>query len=229
MTRNMRRLAPLAGVVYVGLMVALLSLPSSPDAKASGQKVVSFLSAHHTSVHVADFVLAYAAIALVVYFASLATYLRRRGAQILSTTTIGGAVMAAAGLCVAAGINESEVDQYKRLSPTAAQTLNLLNSDLFAILLFAGLCLATTSAGISMLRTASFPKAVGIITIVIGAGFGTGFAAWIAFMASGLLTLYVAGYLFRQYSRPEQITMPDVPAARVTTDVPVTVAETTSG
>jgi len=225
-----RALAPLAGVVYVGLMVAVLSLPSSPDSKAGGAKLITFYREHHTSTRVSEFMLAYAAIAVVVFFASLATYLRQRGAQVLASTTVAGAVVMAAGLCLAAGVTEAGVDQYKRLSDSAAQTLNLLQNDAFAILLFAGLALAVTSAGVSMLLTKAMHKAIGIITVVIGVAAATGFASWIGFMASGLLTLFLAVYLFREYNRPDEITLPEVAAtAQVPAEATAVTEQPTTG
>lgn len=213
MNARARRLAPFAGYVMVALIVVILTTTGdTPDAKASGAKVVTFFQHHKTSTHVADFLLAYAALAAVVYFTAVANYLRSRGSQVLATTAIGGAILAAAALCVGAGVNEALVDQPGRLTPDVAQSLNLLGNDLFGIMLFVGFALATTSMGVAMLRTKSVPTALGVVTTIVGVGFATGIVSWFAFLASGPLTLVIAAYVYSRSARPAEITLPDIPA-----------------
>lgn len=210
MNARARRLAPFAGYLMVAcLVVVITATGSTPDAKDSGAKVIAFFTHHKTSTHVSDFLLAYAALAAVVYFTAVAGFLRSRGSQLLASTTIGGAILAAAGLCLAAGLDEALVDQPGRLSTTSAQALNLLNNDMFGILLFAGFALATTSAGVAMLRTKALPTALGVVTTIVGVGFATGIASWFAFMASGPLTLVIAAYVYARSAQPSEITLPD--------------------
>jgi hypothetical protein len=209
MNARARRLAPFAGYLMVAFLVVVVTTSNSPDAKASGAKVIAFFTHHKTSTHVQDFFLAYAAIAAIVYFAALATFLRNRGAQILAATTVGGAVLMAAGLCVGAGMNEALAEQPGRLSASAAQALNLMGNDAFGVLLFAGLALATTSAGVAMLRTKALPTALGVITTIVGVAAGTGILSWFAFMATAPLTLVVAAYVYSRSARPSEITLPD--------------------
>jgi hypothetical protein len=212
MTRiRARALAPLAGVAFVGLVIAALAMPETPDATASGAKVKAFLAAHHTATRATDVLFAFAGLAALLFFASVAVYLRRKGSQILSSTTLAGGAITCASLLAAVGVQESMLDQHKRLSTDAAQALNLLSNNLFAPLLFGGMCVAVLSAGVAMLRTHSFPKAAGIVTTVVGAAYLTVVLAWFAFMATGLVTLYVAGYLFREYNRPDEVTLPEAP------------------
>ncbi|MDQ1684564.1 MAG: hypothetical protein QOC82_1301 [Frankiaceae bacterium] len=210
MNARARRLAPFAGYLMVALIVVVLTTTGdSPSAKDSGAKVVAFFTHHKTSTHVADFLLAYAALATVVYFVAVANFLRSRGSQVLASTTIAGGVLAAAGLCVGAGLNEALTDQPGRLSAPAAQALNLLGNDLFGILLFAGFALATLSTGVAMLRTKALPTALGVVTTIVGVAFATGIASWFAFMATGPLTLVVAAYVYSRSARPAEITLPE--------------------
>jgi hypothetical protein len=205
-----RRLAPFAGYLMVALIVAaLFTVSDTPDAKDSGAKVIAYFTHHRTSTHVQDFFFAYAALAAIVYFTSVATYLRSRGSQILATTAVAGGVMFATGLGVAVGVNEALADRPAQMSATTAQTLNLLSNDLFGVLLFAGLALATTSLGVAMLRTHALPTALGVVTTIVGVGAGTGIVSWFAFMATGPLTLVVAPYVYSRMGRPSEISLPD--------------------
>jgi len=214
MNARARRLAPFAGYLMVALIfVGLAVVSDSPDSKASGAKVIAFVQHHKTAIHVQTFLLAYAALAAVVYFASIAQFLRTRGSQVLATTTVAGAALFASGLCVAVGINESLADQPGRLSESAAQTMNVLGQDVFAILMFAGLALAMGSAGVAMLRTKSLPIALGVITTIAGVAAGTGIVAWFGFLGTGVLTLVIAPYVYSRTGTPAEITLPDATVA----------------
>lgn len=214
MSSRARRLAPFAGYLMVACIVAgLSSVSNSPDSKDSGAKVIAFFTHHKTAVHVQDFLLAYAALAAIVYFTSLANFLRARGSQILATTTVAGAGLLAAGLCIGAGLNEALADRPAQLNATSAQALNVLSNNLFGVLMFAGLALATTSAGVAMLRTQALPKALGIVTTIVGVAAATGFMGWPAFLATGPLTLVVAPYLYSRMGRPTEIALPDATVA----------------
>lgn len=210
MNARARRLAPFAGYLMVALVFAAIATTSNtPDAKASGAKVIAYFTHHKTNIHVQDFLLAYAALAAVVYFTAVANFLRSRGSQILATTMVAGGVLMAGGLCVGAGLNEALTDQPARMSTATAQALNLLSNDVFGVLLFAGLALATTSAGVAMLRTKAVPTALGVVTTIVGVAAGTGILSWFAFMGTGLLTLAIAPYVYARSGQPSEITLPD--------------------
>jgi hypothetical protein len=225
MNARARRLAPFAGYLMVVLIfLAIASTSNTPDAKASGAKIVAYFTHHKSNVHVQDFLLAYAALAAVVYFTAVASFLRSRGSQILASPTMAGGVLLGAGLCLGAGVNEALTDQPARMSTATAQALNLLSNDVFGVLLFAGLALATASAGVAMLRTKALPTALGVVTTIVGVAAGTGFLSWFAFMATGLLTLVVAPYIYSRMGSPAEITLPEA-----TVEIPAqTTAESTT-
>lgn len=210
MTNRAKRWAPFAGVVMVALIVIAIAVDSgAPDAKASGAKVITFVHTHQTKIHAADFLFAYAALAAIVYFSSLASYLRSRGADVLATVTFGGGVLMAGGFCFSAGLGEAVVDQPGRLSPQTAQTLNLLVNDSWWMLMIVGLTTATLAAGVSALRTRSLPKALGIVMVVVGVVGASGVLSWFAVLASVPLTAVIAGYLYQRIGRPSEITVPE--------------------
>src|SRR3954452_14405108 len=103
MTDRFKRLAPLSGVLMVAAIVVMLTLPSTPDSTASGAKVIAFYRHHHTAIYVAGTLAAYAGLLAVLYFSSVASYLRSRGSDLLATTTVVGGAIFGAGLLVAAG------------------------------------------------------------------------------------------------------------------------------
>jgi hypothetical protein len=159
-------------------------------------------------------VFAYAGVCAVVFYAGVASYLRWRGSDLLATLTVAGGVLAAVGFALGAGSTAALADKTSKISPDAAQALNQINEDIFFIALFGGLALATLSMGISMLRTQAMPKALGIITVIVGVVAVSGIGSWFGFLGSGPLTLAIAWYLYERTGRPDTITMPDVPAQR---------------
>jgi hypothetical protein len=217
MTNKVARWVPLTGIVYVGAMLGVLLGPSSPDTTASGNTVIAWYEKHHTAVSVQTFLLAYAAVLGVMFFGSLCSYLRQRGAGQLTTVMFGGAVIQAVALGVGAGTSLALNDHTSRLTEGSAQTLNLINSDGFAILLFSGLSLTMLTAGIAILHTRALPVWLGWVTVVIGIGALTGVGSWFAFMATGLWILGVATVLIVQAHKSPQISLPD---ARTSTEKP---------
>ena len=218
MTDRYKRLAPFAGVLMVGLVLVALFLPQEPDAKASGAKTIAFYTKHHTAVNAASICLVFAAVAAVLYFTSVAAYLRRCGSQLLSATaTVGGALFAS-GLLLAGGLLWAANDAVKHQATATAQALNILQNDAWAPMMFAGLAIATLSIGVAMLRTNAVPTALGVVTTVVGVSLFTFVLSWFAFMASGLLTIVIAGYVYVRQGRPDAITLPEIPQARTTTE-----------
>jgi hypothetical protein len=216
-----RRVPLISGVAFVGLLVAALVMGSTPGSGSSGAKIISFYTTHHGRSNAAVLLLGYGAVMAVIFYANVAGFLRSRGSDLLATLTIAGGVIVAVALLLAAGTTAALTDKTSTLSAGAAQALNQMNEDLFFVALFAGLMLATTSIGIAILRTKALPKALGIVTLVVGVVAVSGIGAWFAFLATGPLALVLAGYIYQRQGQPASITMPDVPDARQPADATV--------
>lgn len=204
-----KQLAPLAGVIFVAGVVTAIVLGQTPDSTSSGTKVIAYYQHHHTAINVAAYSLAYAAAAAILYFASVAGYLRRCGADLLATTTVIGGAICGGALLVGTGLLAAANDAPGKMPADVARTLNIAQTDVFVPMLFVGLAVATLSMGVAMLRTKALPKALGIITVVVGVVAFSGIGSWFAFMASGPLTLVIAGYVYQRLGRPDQIRLPD--------------------
>jgi hypothetical protein len=198
----------------VAALVVAVAIGSTPDAGSSGTKVVDHFTSHHGRMNADIVLLAYSSVMAVAFYAGMASYLRRRGSDLLATITVVGGAIMAVGLCLAAGATEAINDHTSKLSPDAAQALNNLNEDIFFVAIFSGMALVTLAIGLSILRTQAMPKALGIITVIVGVVALSGIGSWFGFMAGGPLTLVLAGYLYQRTGQPEQITMPDVPDQR---------------
>ena len=215
-----RLVPPIAGVMFVALCAVGVALGSTPDSGSSGAKVLAYYQSHHGRQSAEVFLFAYAAIVALVFYAGMAAYLRRRGSAVLATLTVVGGAVAAVGFALGAGATAALTDKTSKISADAAQALNQISEDIFFIALFGGLSVATLAMGISMLRTHAMPKALAIVTVIVGVGLISGIGSWFGFMASGPLTLVLAGYLYQRNGQPESVTMPDVPEQRVDAPAP---------
>jgi hypothetical protein len=151
---QLSRLAPLSGLVFVGLLlVAFFALPSSPDSKASAAKAVSFFTAHRHSQFAVAFLVWYA----VIFGAALRSYLRSRGgSDMLINLSLIGMGFFAVAFSVAAGLLYAAADVPAKISPSAEQALNVLQNDVFPPI-FVGIALFMLGAGLAVVRAAAKP------------------------------------------------------------------------
>ena len=171
MADRYKRLAtPVSAVVMVGGVVTALLMPQTPDTTASGEKVIAFFHAHHTAMYVAAFSVSYAAAAAVLFFVSVAAYLRTRGSQVLAATTVVGGTVFASGALLGAGLLVAANDAPGRMTADVARTLNILQDDVFFLAVVAGLGICFLSIGVAGLRTKALPKWLGIVLLIEGAG-----------------------------------------------------------
>ena len=215
MTDRWKRLVPpVAGVAMVVSLVVAVVLGNSPDSGSSGAKVLAWYQSHHGRANAVTVLLAYASAMAAVFYTGMGSYLRRRGSDILATLTIVGGAVLAVGLGLAAGSTAALTDKTSKIQPAAAQALNQVSEDIFFVALFGGLAIATLAIGISALRTKALPKALGIITVIVGVVAFSGIGSWFGFMGAGVLNLVLAGYLYQRTGQPHEITLPEVPEQR---------------
>src|SRR4051812_46170333 len=168
MVDRWKRLAPLSGVVFVALVTVAISTGNPPDTDEGGAKAIAYFASHRGLTWAQILMLGYAGLFAVVFYSSVASFLRRHGADLTATLIVVGGALMAVALAIGAGATAAIVEHPKRLSPDAAQALNLLQSDIFFVALFMGLTLVTLAMGVAMLRTKALPKALGIVTVIVG-------------------------------------------------------------
>jgi hypothetical protein len=216
MTDRWKRLIPpLAGVGLVGCVVtAFVLMGGSPGAGDSGAKVTAWFTSHHDRAVTAGYFFAYACAVAVVFYIGMAGYLRRLGSQVLAALTAAGGIVMAGGLVFGSGLLIAMTDSTSKLGDNTVQTLNQLGSDAPWMAMVVGSAVATLAIGIASLRTQAFPKALGIVTVVVGVVQVLGPISWFGLMATAPLTLVWAGYLYQRTGQPASITIADVPDQR---------------
>jgi hypothetical protein len=119
----------------------------------------------------------------------------------LAATAFGGAVLFAVGGGLAAGLQFALVDVPSKLSPAAAQALNLLENDMSVFALTAGVAVLLMAPGIAIVRTRLLPVWLGWIAIVI-AVVGLTPVGFFAFLAAGLWTLVASILIYTRHDSP---------------------------
>lgn len=169
MSDRLVRLAPLTGVVFALLSgVTFAITPSSPSAHANGAKVIAFYE-DHRSVERVSVLIGVFALGFFMFFATaLRGYLRRtRSVEGLGALVLAAAVLLTLGLAVSGGFAFALADAPDRLTPAAAQTLNLLDEDVFFAMPL-GIGLFGIASGLAILRGAPLPNWLAWVAIVLG-------------------------------------------------------------
>jgi hypothetical protein len=190
------RYAPLTGVVFVVIVVAVFAIGgSTPDAHDSTAEVASYYTKHRDKQMALAFILAIGA-AFLPFFA---THLRRTldwagGTGRLANAAFGGAVLATVGFWILATVHLALADSAGKTPPLVTQSLNVLDGNDF-IPAAAGMGVLVLASGLSILRHRALPRWLGWAGLVIGILVFTP-AGFFAFLASGLWVLVTSIVLF---------------------------------
>ncbi len=206
------RLAPLTGVVFVAITVAVFAIGGeTPSPGDSAAEVQSFYAKHADKHMALSFIMAMSIPFLLFFVSSLRNDLRRAGGTgQLANAAFGGGVLAAGGFGLLASVHLALADSADSLKTVAAtQTLNVLDGNDF-IPAAAGLGVLVLAAGLAAVRHGGLPKWLGWVGIVIGVLAFTP-AGFFAFLAEGIWII-IASILLTQARRAA----PAAPAAPAT-------------
>ena len=170
MLSRWNRWGSVTGVVFVVLVVlgGPVAAGNTPGSKASGAQVIAFFEAHRSRERVSAVLLTLAFIVFLFFAGSLRTFLRRkRSIEGLSSVVLAAAAVLVAGQTAGSGVIFALSDAPTRLSPGAAQALNLLSNDM-VLTSAAGFSAFGIASGVAILRGAPLPTWLGWLAILIG-------------------------------------------------------------
>lgn len=183
----------LTGVAF--LVLALLGFViggEPPDAGSdTAQEIVDFYVDNEGALGVASFIVAAAAVLLVIFGAFLRDVLRdaEAGSDFLPTVAFAGTLILATGFAIDATINLALTETADDIEPSAAEALSaLFNNDYipFAV----GSILFLAGLGLSALRSGVLPKWLAWAAVVL-AVIGLTPLGFAAFIGSGILIAVV--------------------------------------
>jgi hypothetical protein len=195
---TLERLAPLSGVVFFGLIIALFILGGNqPGVSKSTADVVKFWHDHRTREIIGALLGGLAVVFFLWFAGSLRAWLRvaEGGEGRLSAVAFAGAIVFATGGAVASVIQFTAADAVNHVPPTVTQTLSVLNQDDF-IPFIAGMVTLLLATAVVTFRHGALPKWlawVAIVLVIVGftpIGFVTflGSLVWVLVVS---ITLYV--------------------------------------
>jgi hypothetical protein len=187
------RLAPLTGLVFVAIVVAVFATGgSTPGDHDSAREVQDFYGQHHDKHMLLAFIMAIS-IPFLLFFVSILRYELRRagGTGQLANAAFAGGVLAAAGFGILAFVHLALADagdSVKTIGTT--QALNVLDNNDF-LPMAAGMGVLVLAAGLSVVRHGGLPKWLGWVGVVIGVAAFTP-AGFFAFLLSGIWVAIVS-------------------------------------
>lgn len=218
---GVERFAPLAGVLYVGLVVVSFVLSGDPpDTDESAASFADHWQDKETEMIVSAILQTYAAVLLVWFAASLRSAIARveEGAARLATIAFSGAVILAAGILVDGSIKFAVAEGADDAPAATTQTLSILYENFF--LIFAGgNALFLLGAGLALVRLRPLPAWLGWVALVLGVLNLTP-AGFVALIVSMVWILIVSVLLFRAEGAGAGPAGPEAPVAAPAGGVP---------
>lgn len=194
------RIAPLSSFVLLALVIVSgIVAGKAPYFDEPASKVLAFYRDNDSAVMAGSALFALGALFLIVFATSLRKALRRAegdgggGASVLG---FGGALVAAVGMLLFAGVSFTLGDAAQYLDPSSALALDALSEDLVIFALAVGVAAMMVGSGASILRTDALPRWLGWAAILFGV-----FALTPAFFVAALGTFawsLVVGVLLSQ-------------------------------
>jgi hypothetical protein len=167
-----KRIAPLAGVVFVAISVVAIAIlgGNTPDGTASPATVTSFYMDHHGAQAAAAHILPIGTVFLVVFAAGTYVALpKRRGdlAKLGEIVFLIGAAVTAATLLAAASLHLALTEGvHDKISPVAAQALNAIDNHNDP--LFVGIGILLIGGAVAMIPHRGALRWLGWIALVAG-------------------------------------------------------------
>lgn len=195
------RVGSLSGIAFVALVVASNVLSAGwPDDTASPAQVIDFYRTHQTGAQWGAVLTGIAIVAGLYFFGSLRSYLSRVTAvEKFASIGFAGAILFGVAGGIDAGVEWSLADVPGRLTPAAAQALNVLARDNLATGLFiAGLAALMLFYGIAMVRSSLMPRWLGWVSIALGVIALAGPLAFLVFVATAPWAIVVSILLYRR-------------------------------
>jgi hypothetical protein len=170
MSDRLSRLAPLAGVLFAVLaVVGIFTGGETPAAKDPPAKIVAYYATHESEVKTSALLFALAFLVLVLFAASLRSYLRRTpAAEGPSALVLAGSVLIAAGALISSGVEFGLANEIHHLEPQSVQTLDFITEEVAFLPVIGGAFLLALGSGLAILRGARLPKWLGWVAIVLG-------------------------------------------------------------
>lgn len=207
----MKKLAPLNGVLFFGVLLAsTLAGANSLKASSSPAKVLAYYQAHKDRIEASGVLTVLAVVVGVIFYGQLRDYLRRHeGSRGWTATAFGGVLLFAASGGLSAGTSFALSDSPSHLSAGAAQTLNLMSMELGGGFASTGIALLLFCFGWAIVGSRLLPAWLGAVAFPLAVIAVIPPAEFIAFVGAGVWTLIVSIAFWRRLAgEPSAVGVP---------------------
>jgi hypothetical protein len=167
MPDNLKRLAPLSGVVFfVIAVVAVFSSKTSPNAGSGGAKVIAFYTAHSSGQKFSDIAFVVAFALFLLFAGAVYSALRAESGGAATTALVGAGVMTA-GFGFLSVVDYTLASHPAQLTVATAQVLNNLDNGGYPMAA-AGALVFGLGIGFAILNSSPLPRWLGYVAIVLG-------------------------------------------------------------
>jgi hypothetical protein len=166
---TLERLAPLTGLVFGPLLIAVLAMTNnSPEPDDSTAKVVHYWSTHDTRETVAGALGGIAVLFFVWFTGTLRAVFRRAEGETgrVSGIFYGGALVFAVGGAIASSLELITADTVGDVPAAVTQTLSVLSAGVLVVLV-AGVLTFQLAAAVLTFRFGALPRWVGYFSLLI--------------------------------------------------------------
>ena len=214
-TSKFEKFLAVAGILAAVLFVVSGFHSDPPGVTAGAQERVKWYVDHKTQMTLSGFTSAYFAV-LVAFFATGVRRILRSGEpgeSTYSTAALAGGILVAAAGISAAVLGLASVEAADKGQAAAVTTLAFVN-DFGWLPLIASLAVFYLSTGLGGLRTATLPKWLSIVTIVLGVACLLGPAGILAWFATPVWMVVMAIVMLRRTSdtAPTTVTRTSAPS-----------------
>jgi hypothetical protein len=190
--RGLERFAPLAGVLFIVLVIlALIIGGESPSADDSVETVLDYVKGDKDSAIAASVILALAVVPFLWFQGVLRSVLAAAEGPParLANTAWAGAILVAVGVTLLSGFTFAAADSVDDVSPQVTQTLSVLQADLF-FPVAVGTAVFLLASGLAIIRSGALPAWLGWVALVFGVAGLTPTPA--AFLAVIVMLIWIA-------------------------------------
>jgi hypothetical protein len=199
------RFIALTGVVWAILAVVgiVTSGGETPNGEASPAKVLAYYHAHSSEIKLSGAFFALAFLFFLLFCGTLRSFLRRNsGNEGLATLMLVSAAVVTVAAGIGGGVELGIAKNVHRLTPAAAQALNVVENEVFLPVLIAGFVFSLC-AGLAILRGSLLPRWLGWVSIVIAIVFVVPPAGFVGLFALILWSAAVSVLMFLRFDRGE--------------------------
>ena len=200
LTKNLSRLALLAGAIWLTTLLVLFAISgSAPSGSSDNGTLLTWLSRHASTAKMVGWLALLNALATVAIFAVLRDLLRRYDdTSALPTLVLAGSAVYAVGLLAELGLYFAAAKSASHLTPASVGALRTA-ADLGQLTQDAGIAVVAAAAGIAVLLQRSLPVWLGWFGVAVAVAAAIpmldplGAFAFIVWTASSCIALYLRG------------------------------------